>query len=205
MSQLCRQQKGTSCLGAFPVAGAIYWLVLAICGYMLSRDSWRIVALIGSALLFPTAFLLARLFRANLFVRDNPLASLGGLPMATVGLLPFALYVVLDGSTIQLLPLAMAIGMSLHFPMLGWMYGSRVYTYHPIVRTALAMAIWIMLPDGRFTILPLAITAIYGVTAVLVRFEIQYACTSQQSVSPNVGPATPVEKRGGTERPPLAR
>ena len=43
---------------AFPVAGALYWLVLGICGYMLTWDTWRIVALIGSAMLFPTAFLL---------------------------------------------------------------------------------------------------------------------------------------------------
>jgi len=169
---------------AFPVAGALYWLVLAICGYTLSPDLWRCVALIGSALLFPTAFLLARFFKANLFVRDNPLASLGGLPMATVGLLPFALYVVLDGSTIQLLPLALAIGMSLPFAILGWMYGSRVCTYHPFVRTFLAFAVWIMLPDGRFTILPLTIMVIYLVTAPLIRSEILRARAQQSAIRP---------------------
>ena len=164
---------------AFPVAGALYWLVLGICGYMLTRDSWRCVALIGSVMIFPTAFLIARVFKANLFVRDNPLASLGALPMATVGLLPFALYVVLDGSTIQLLPLALAIGMSLPFAILGWMYGSRVCTYHPFVRTFLAFGVWIMLPDGRFTILPLTIMVIYLVTAPLVRVEILRARVAQ--------------------------
>ena len=157
---------------AFPVAGALYWLLLGICGFVLTLDSWRLVALVGSGMLFPTAFLIAAVFKANLFVRDNPLSSLGGLPMASVGLLPFALYIVLDGSTVHLLPLALAVGMSLHFPILGWMYGSRVCVFHPIVRTVVAFAVWVLLPDGRFTILPLVIATIYVVTAVLMRVEV---------------------------------
>ena len=157
---------------AFPVAGALYWLVLGSCGFVLTQETWRLVALVGSALLFPTAFLLARVFKANLFVRDNPLASLGGFPMASVGLPPFALYIVLDGQAIQVLPLALAIGMALHFPILGWMYGSRVCAFHPLVRTVVAFAVWAMLPEGRFTILPLMVTALYVTTAALVRVEV---------------------------------
>ena len=187
---------------AFPVAGALYWLAMGICGYTLDHDSWRIVALIGSAMLFPTAFLLATLFKANIFVRDNPLASLAGLPMATVGLLPFALYIVLDGSAIQLLPLALAIGMSLHFPILGWMYGSRVCALHPIVRTASALGVWMIFPGGRFTILPLVVMVIYVITAPLLRAEIVRARIAQPCAAPNGGPAAPVENSGVTEGPP---
>ena len=157
---------------AFPVAGALYWLGLAIGGVVLTLDTWRIVALIGTAMLVPMAILIARIFKANLFAMDHPLASLGGLPMASVGLPLFALYIVLDGATIHLLPLALAIGTGLHFPIVGWMYGSRVCAFHPLVRAVLALAVWLILPEGRFTILPLVVVAIYVVTAVLVRGDV---------------------------------
>ncbi len=165
---------------AFPIAGALYWFVLGVCGYVVALDTWRGVALIGSVMIFPTALLLARLFNGNLFVRDNPLASLAGFPLAAVGLLPFALYFVLDGPAIQLLPLALAIGMSLHFPILGWMYGSRALTFHSPVRTGLALAVWMMVPDGRFTILPFMVMILYLVTAPWVRSEIVHTRIAQQ-------------------------
>jgi hypothetical protein len=86
---------------------------------------------------------------------------------------------VFEGTAIQLLPLALAVGMSLHFPILGWMYGSRICALHPIVRTALALGVWMVLPGSRFTILPLVVMMIYVVTAPVKRREIMHARNAQ--------------------------
>ncbi len=157
---------------AFPVTGLLFWFALSICGFMLTPDAWRLVAFIGSGLLVPTALLIAKLFKTNLYVPGHPLAALGGLPMASVTLPLFPVYVVLDGPAIHVLPLAFAIGMGLHFPLVGWMYGSRVCTFHIWIRAVLAFAVWAIWPEGRFTILPLVVAVVYLVTAVLVRAEV---------------------------------
>ncbi len=59
-----------------------------------------------------------------------------------------------------------------------------------------------MLPDGRFTILPLTIMVVYLITAPLVRIEILRARVAQQIAPQNGGPASPVGNSEVTEKPP---
>ena len=53
------------------------------------------------------------------------------------------------------MPLIVAIGMSQHWPIIGWSYGKPgLYGAHAVVRAIGAFVIWNWLPDGRFTLLP---------------------------------------------------
>ena len=57
-------------------------------------------------------------------------------------------------------------------------------TFHPLVRAVLALAVWVMVPGGRFTILPLVVVAIYVVTAVLVRRDVLRARAVVETAAP---------------------
>ena len=59
------------------------------------------------------------------------------------------------------MPLILAVGMSQHWPVIGWSYGKpALYSAHAIVRALGALAIWALIPDGRFMI-PFWVAAVY--------------------------------------------
>ena len=54
---------------------------------------------------------------------------------------------------VQLVPLVLAIGMSLHWPVIGWSYGrTTLFAAHAVVRAIVVFLIWWLVPDGRFTL-----------------------------------------------------
>lgn len=58
-------------------------------------------------------------------------------------------------------PLALAIGLSIHWPVIGWSHErTAIYTAHALVRAVVVFAIWIVLPDQRYTTLPLAVAIV---------------------------------------------
>jgi len=66
-------------------------------------------------------------------------------------------------------PLILAIGMSLHWPVIGWTYGrTGLYSAHAIARALVCLFIWARIPEGRFTLLPLSVAVIYAITVVAI-------------------------------------
>ena len=132
---------------SLPVAGALYWLALGVAGFFLPERLWIFCAAFGSGLIFPLGLLLARPLRSNLFVRDEPLA---GVAVLAINLL-WPLYFAVIERAPELLPLALGIGMSLHWPVVGWMYGSRACLFHAVARVVMVSALWMWLPAERLT------------------------------------------------------
>ena len=158
--------------GGFPIplAGAVYWATIGIGGYYLSLIQWLDLALWGSGLLFPLALLLAKVFRCD-FIRDRTSVTDVLLPAFVSMLLFWPMMVAAVATEPQLSPLILAIGMSLHWPVIGWSYGrTGLYTSHAVVRAVVVSLIWVVLPESRFTLLPLSVSAIYliSVAAILV-------------------------------------
>ncbi|WP_157634637.1 DUF7010 family protein [Spirosoma panaciterrae] len=158
---------------SLPVAGAIYWAALAVAGFYLKPNQWTFVAYCTSGLLFPLGLALQKPFKANLMVK-NPLS----------GLIPYALFsmmlswgITIPASSIDksLVPLCLAIGMGIHWPIIGWVYSSKVCQLHALLRTILVVACWYLLPDDRFTILPLVVSALYVLTVIGLKIEVNQA------------------------------
>jgi hypothetical protein len=80
------------------------------------------------------------------------------LPVAlSLGMAASAFY-----SDLSLVPLVLVIGLASHWPAVGWLYETSIFTVHAIVRVLLAVAIWFLLPEARFTLLPLSIGGVRG-------------------------------------------
>jgi hypothetical protein len=159
---------------SLPVAGAIYWLALAICGYLLPQRTWVLVACFGSGAIFPLGLLLSRPLRSPLLESTSPLASIAGLAVLSINLL-WPLHLVIAFYDQSLLPLALGIGMALHWPIIGWMYRSRTCLFHALSRTALVTVIWFLLPAHRLTLLPLTIAVVYAATVAGLLREVERA------------------------------
>jgi hypothetical protein len=161
--------------GGFPIplAGAVYWAVLAWVGYNYSLREWMTVALWGSGLIFPLALLFAKLFR-NGFMKDKTATGDVLLPTFVSMFLFWPMLVAALWTSPALAPLILAIGMSIHWPVIGWSYGkTALYSAHAIVRALAVFTIWVWLPEGRLTVLPLSVCAIYVGTVVAILIEVE--------------------------------
>jgi hypothetical protein len=158
--------------GGFPIplAGAVYWAMLAIAGLYLPLRGWMVIAMWGSGMIFPLALLFAKLFR-NEFMKDKTAAGDVLLPTFISMFLFWPMLIAAVWTSPDLAPLILAIGMSIHWPVIGWSYGkTALYTAHAVVRAVVVFAIWVWLPESRLTLLPLSVSVVYllSVAAILV-------------------------------------
>ena len=156
---------------SLPIAGALYWFALGVLGYFLPEQLWIFCAAFGSGLIFPLGLLLSRPLHAELFVKDEPLAGVAGFAVLSINLL-WPVYFAVIYLAPELLPLALGIGMGLHWPVIGWMYGSRACLVHAPLRTVLISALWLWLPAERLTLLPISVALLYLATVVWLRREV---------------------------------
>lgn len=177
LTALVRADRRASYLrlrGGFPVplAGMIYWGALAGAGHALDAASWLLAAELGSGLIFPLALLLARMFDCR-FMGDRTAVSSVLLP-AFIGMLLFWPMLVAALSVAPALaPLILAIGMSAHWPVVGWGYDrTALFSAHAIVRAGVVFVLWTWMPEGRWTLLPLAVAFIYGATVLAILIDV---------------------------------
>jgi hypothetical protein len=148
------------------MAGAIWWAVLGLLGYRVQPHLWIFIAFASSGLIFPLAILLARLFRNN-FMRDRTSVSDAIFPTVISMVLFWPMAFAAYANAPTMVPLILAIGMSVAWPVMGWLYGRvALFTAHALVRAVVAFVLWTWFPSTRFTVLPLAVSAIYVITII---------------------------------------
>jgi hypothetical protein len=147
-----------------PLAGAIYWAAIGFLGYRLSPHVWIFIAFATSGLIFPLAILLGRICRVD-FLRDRNSISDAMIPILIPMLLFWPVAMSAYWTAPALVPLIMAIGMSVAWPVMGWTYGrTGIFTAHAIVRAVVCFVLWNWFPSTRFTLLPIAVSLIYLAT-----------------------------------------
>jgi hypothetical protein len=157
---------------SFPVAGAIWWSAMAGLGYFAPLKTWALCAFIASGFIFPLAILVSRLARVDFLNAKSAVDTVMG--PAFVGMLlfwpiAFAAY----WSEVSLTPLILAIGLAMHWPVIGWSYGrSALYSAHAIARGVSALALWVLFPEHRTTWLPASVALIYALTIVAILIDV---------------------------------
>jgi len=156
--------------GGFPIplAGTVYWGALAWLGTRVELADWCMAAFIGSGAIFPLAVLFAALFR-NPFMKDRTATGDVLVPAFISMLLFWPMIVGAVKVAPELVPLILGIGMSLHWPVIGWSYGrTALFSAHAIVRAIACILIWLWFPEDRLTLLPLAVAGVYLVTVLAI-------------------------------------
>lgn len=155
---------------SLPVAGAVYWAVIGVLGFYLDPGEWAYAAAAGSGLIFPLGLLLQGPLRSPFMKTKSPLSGITMAAIIAINLL-WPVHVVLISVYPDAAPLSLAIGMTLHWPLIGWAYASRVCMAHAIIRTAVVTLIWFGLPELRFTGIPFAVSALYVFAAMGLSWE----------------------------------
>lgn len=137
-------------------------------GSRISEASWTFIAQVMTGAIIPVAVALAAIFRnpfMNVKVPDQ-----GAVFMAMGAMLlfwPGAIAAMWNYNALA--RLLIAIGMSGHWPVFGWSYGRPApFIAHAVIRVLAVFAIWLLLPEDRFTLLPAAVAGIYLVTVLVL-------------------------------------
>ena len=155
-----------------PLAGTVYWAALALLGEAgLPLAQWSMIAFLGTGAIFPLALLFATIFR-NPFMKDRSAVTSVLVPAFISMLLFWPMIVAAVQEGPNLVPLILAIGLSLHWPVIGWSYGrTAIFSGHAIIRAVGALLLWMYFPEERLTLLPLWVAGVYLATVVVILFD----------------------------------
>jgi hypothetical protein len=129
---------------------------------------WIFIAFCGSGLLFPIALVYSRILQID-FMRDKSAALDVLVPTFTSMLLFWPIAISAFWTYPQLVPLVLGIGLSLHWPVIGWHFArTGIYCAHAVIRAVACFALWNWWPSTRFTLLPYAVAATYLLTVVAI-------------------------------------
>ena len=157
-----------------PLAGVVYWATLAWVGTFSDLQGWANIAFPLSGAIFPLALIFAKLLKCN-FMKDK--SAVGSVLLPTlISMLLFwtFLSMAVKSNAPELLVPILAIGMSLHWPVIGWSYGrTALFTAHAVIRAVVVTYIWFALPDQILTAIPLAIALIYILTVFAIYIDVR--------------------------------
>lgn len=156
--------------GGFPIplAGAVYWAALGAAGYFVDFQTWSLIAFFASGAIFPLALFFSAIFK-NDFMKDRTSVGSVLIPAFISMLLFWAFIVAAMRDAQSMIPLLLAVGMSIHWPVIGWTYArTALYSAHAIARAVATLLLWLLFPEERLTWLPLSVSAIYLVTVVII-------------------------------------
>jgi len=176
LKELLRLEKRNAFLNAngglaLPAAGFLYWLVLGIAGFYLSPRMWFLAAACSSGLIFPLGLLLAKPLKSDIM---NKSALTDLLLPAFVSMLMFWPLAFAGAQTnLSFVPLAIGVGMGIHWPVVGWLYGRWLYLGHAVVRAVGATELWYAFPDSRFVMVPLFVSGVYLITVFVIKAEVK--------------------------------
>jgi len=156
---------------SLPVAGAVYWIVLGMLGDRLPLADWALFAAAGSGMIFPLGLLLQKPLRANFMKAKSPVG--GAAIWAVMGInFLWPMHFAVIGLQPELTVLTLAIGMTIHWVVIGWSYASKVCFAHAFARMIVVTLMFYAMPDGRLTVLPFAIAILYLLAAAGMAFEV---------------------------------
>lgn len=155
---------------ALIAAQALYWAAMGAVGWAFPAmhiPVWNLIAFGSALLIFPAALALQPLTGGRLLA---PSAAASLIPaalavMALSGAVTAALFV----SQPEMVPLALAIGLSMHWPVTGWMFGrSPLFIPVSVAHATLCVVLWFIYPASVVVAIPAASAAAGAALLVMV-------------------------------------
>ena len=148
---------------SMPIAGAMYWLAIAIVSTQVPETVGLLVLLFGSGSIFPIALLVSKITKEEVFSSKNPLAKLMGMSVLMVNLL-WAIHIPLFLYSPEFLTLSVGIGLGLHWIVYSWIIQHPLGVIHACLRTALVLTVWFSFPESRLLAVGLSIVLVYSLS-----------------------------------------
>lgn len=142
-----------------PLAGAIWWLTLAILAATLPITTANVLAFFATGAVFPIGWGLTRLFGGDLMAK-SPLTRLG-MQLNFVQLAYWPVLVAVHFQHPEMVPFVFAVLFGSHFMPYGWYYRSAGYLGLGIGAPLVATLTQILMSEGSHTVLPALMCAVH--------------------------------------------
>lgn len=135
---------------SMPIAGMLYWAVVAFAALRLPPDRLALLVLFGSGMIFPLGVLIDRLTGKRLARSSagNPLTQMFLQQLVTIVLLwPFVIVAANRANSANLVVLGGALLMGIIWIPYGWAAGDRAGLEHAVGRCILSYAAFFYIPQ----------------------------------------------------------
>lgn len=151
---------------ATPLAGLIVWSLIGVVGIFFSEfiAAWSIF--IGAGSIVYLGLFLSKYTGEHFLNKDKPKNEFDSLFLFTVAqaILVYSIaipFFLIDYSS---LPMTVGILTGLMWLPFSWIIKHWIGIFHAFSRTAIVLALWYLMPEYRFVVIPFAIVLIYVVT-----------------------------------------
>ncbi|MBX2915970.1 MAG: hypothetical protein KF856_11940 [Cyclobacteriaceae bacterium] len=157
----------------FIVAASIVWLIISYLWTLCytAYDKSILTFCVG-AIMLPLALLLSKVFKTNWKMKHNPLSPLGlWLNFAQLFYFPFLFFVLLKLPDHFVMVYVIITGA--HFFPYSWYYKNKLYAFAAGITSVGAFVLGIYLPIDKIYMIPLLMSALLIVLAILLHFDVR--------------------------------
>ncbi|WP_438348409.1 DUF7010 family protein [Paenibacillus sp. FA6] len=158
----------------FPLllAGVIVFFIFTFMPLIFPVETVQLIWIFGLGAIFPIGILISKILGVNLFTTGNPLGTLGGL-VAGPQAFYIPVFILVYMNIPEYLPFTIGLLAGSHFLPYTWIYKSKAYLFVTLGTCLSALILGSLLVDQAFTLVPLAISMVYGVGVLLIRRELK--------------------------------
>jgi hypothetical protein len=158
---------------AFLIAGCILWGIIAfIWVFDIQLYIKCIIVFIIGGMISPIAFLVSKILKIPLEIRDNPISPLGSLiGLGTIFYLPLYIYTIIKIPEYYLIIISTVTGA--HFFLYGWFYKTKLYTIFAGIMVIGVFILGILLKENMMVIVPLFMLISEFALAMLLYFDLR--------------------------------
>jgi hypothetical protein len=151
---------------AMPVAGIIAWFITGLSGIFLSEALTVWVLFISTGSIVYMGIFISKFTGENFLDKKKPKNEFDSLFMHTVvmAVLVYSIAIPFFLVDYESLPLTVGILTGLMWVPFSWIVKHWVGIFHTLSRLILVVSVWYLLPEARFTAIPVAIILVYFAT-----------------------------------------
>lgn len=153
----------------FPIllSGAVVFLLFTLMPLVLPIEAVRLSWIFGLGAIFPIGLGISKILGINLNATGNPLGTLGGIVAAP------PVFIIVYMNIPEYLPFTIGLLAGSHFLPYIWIYKSKAYLFVTLGVCFSALILGGFFVDQAFTLVPLAISIVYGMGVLLILRELK--------------------------------
>lgn len=158
----------------FPIllSGAVVFLLFTLMPLVLPIEAVHLSWIFGLGAIFPIGFGISKILGINLNATGNPLGTLGGIVAAPQAFY-IPVFIIVYMNIPEYLPFTIGLLAGSHFLPYIWIYKSKAYLFVTLGVCFSALIFGGFFVDQAFTLVPLAISIVYGMGVLLILRELK--------------------------------
>ena len=154
------------------ISGAIVFLLFTLLPLVVPMNIIHLIWIFGLSVIFPFGILISKLVNVNLLVTNNPIGTLGGIVAAPQAFY-IPVFVLLYMNIPEYLPFTIGLLAGSHFLPYMWIYKSKAYLFVTLGACFSALILGGFFVDQAYTLVPLAISVMYGIGVLFILRELK--------------------------------